>query len=237
MQPQVVQIRNNIKTFILTAGQTYHRFILAFHATPTLAPMRSILLLTFSLGLLAAASESSSPPKPFDCGTTTEHASEDFLKTVQALHDKSKSGSSAARAALAARDAAATGPINVDAIFHIVATSAAKSSITNNMPSSQLTALNAAYKPYNIQFNLINVTWTTNDTWATGANPADDLAMKQSLRQGSYKTLNLYFQTDLSGSVLGRCTLPSAIANGKTDPTVYANDGCNINAHTMPAVA
>jgi hypothetical protein len=38
----------------------------------------------------------------------------------------------------------------------------------------------------------------------------------------------------LSGGVLGRFTLPSAIANGKSDPTVYSNDGCNINAHTMP---
>ncbi|KAI1681723.1 Peptidase-M43 domain containing protein [Pyrenophora tritici-repentis] len=192
--------------------------------------MRSVLLLASSLGLLAAASD----PKPFDCGTNTEHASEDFLKKIQALHDKSQSGSPAARAALAARDAAATGPINVDAVFHIVATSAAKSSITNDMPSAQLTALNTAYKPYNIQFNLINVTWTTNDTWAIGANTADDLAMKQNLRQGSYDTLNLYFQTDLSGGVLGRCTLLSSIANGKSDPTVYANDGCNINAHTMP---
>jgi hypothetical protein len=34
--------------------------------------------------------------------------------------------------------------------------------------------------------------------------------------------------------VLGRWTLPSALANGKFDPTVYSNDGCNINAHTMP---
>jgi hypothetical protein len=78
------------------------------------------------------------------------------------------------------------------------------------------------------------VTWTTNDAWAVGEKD-DDTAMKNSLRQGTYKTLNLYFQTDLSGGVLGRCTLPSAIANGKSDPTVYKNDGCNINAHTMPS--
>jgi hypothetical protein len=35
--------------------------------------------------------------------------------------------------------------------------------------------------------------------------------------------------------VLGRCTLPSSIANGASDHTVYFNDGCNINANTMPA--
>jgi hypothetical protein len=78
------------------------------------------------------------------------------------------------------------------------------------------------------------VAWTTNDAWAVREKD-DDEAMKSSLRQGTYKTLNLYFQTDLSGGVLGRCTLPSAIANGKSDHTVYANDSCNINAHTMPS--
>ncbi|OAL55395.1 hypothetical protein IQ07DRAFT_582891, partial [Pyrenochaeta sp. DS3sAY3a] len=101
------------------------------------------------------------------------------------------------------------------------------------MPSAQLDSLNESYKPYNIQFNLINVTWNTNDAWAMGDKAADN-DMKRTLRQGSYRTLNLYFQTDLIGGVLGRCTLPSNIANGKEDPTVYFNDGCNINAHTMP---
>jgi hypothetical protein len=186
-------------------------------------------VLLASLGLLAAASE---PHKSFDCGTDTSHASDDFLKTIQALHGKPNTGSPAARAALAARDAP-SGPIAVDAVFHIVATAAKKSTITNDMPSAQLDALNQAYKPHDISFNLINVTWTTNDAWAVGDKPADD-AMKKALRQGSYDTLNLYFQTDLSGGVLGRCTLPSSMGQNKPDPTVYYNDGCNINANTMP---
>ncbi|KAF1834655.1 zincin [Decorospora gaudefroyi] len=171
-----------------------------------------LLLLLTSLGLLVAASDSSSQHKPFDCGTDTSHASDDYLKTVQALHDNKNSGSPAARAAIAARDqaAASTGSISIDTVFHIVAKADSKSTVTNNMPSAQLSALNTAYKPYNIHFNLIN---------------------------GTYNTLNLYFQTDLSGGVLGRCTLPSAIANGKSDPTIYANDGCNINANTMPSGA
>ncbi|KAF1844773.1 uncharacterized protein K460DRAFT_282492 [Cucurbitaria berberidis CBS 394.84] len=192
--------------------------------------MRELLLLA-SLGLLATASD----PKTFDCGTDTAHASDDFLKTIEALHGKTSSGSPAARAALAARDTAKanTGPIAIDAVFHIVAKDANKGTITNDMPSAQLDSLNESYKPYDITFNLINVTWTTNDAWAVGAT-ADDTEMKKSLRQGTYDTLNLYFQTDLSGGVLGRCTLPSSIANGKQDPTVYYNDGCNINANTMP---
>lgn len=188
-------------------------------------------VLLASLGLMAAASEPSQP-KPFDCGTDTAHASDDFLQTIQSLHGNANSGSPAARAALAARDGA-TGPFTVDTVFHIVAKSDKKDTITNDMPLAQIDALNAAYKPYDISFNLINVTWNTNDAWATGDKPADD-EMKHALRQGTYNTLNLYFQTDLIGNVLGRCTLPSSIANGQSDPSVYFNDGCNINANTMP---
>jgi hypothetical protein len=186
-------------------------------------------ILLASLGLLAAASD---PSKPFDCGTDTSHASDDFLKTLQELHGGAKGGSNSAHAALLARDGT-TGPIAIDAVFHVVSTTAKKSTITNDMPSAQLDALNEAYKPYDISFNLINVSWTTNDAWAAGDKPADD-EMKKALRQGTYNTLNLYFQTDLIGGVLGRCTLPSSMGQNKPDPTVYYNDGCNINANTMP---
>ncbi|KAF2118677.1 hypothetical protein BDV96DRAFT_642858 [Lophiotrema nucula] len=182
------------------------------------------------LGLLAPALAAAQSPPPFDCGTNTQHASEDFLKSIQALHKGSNSGSPAARAAtLAARD----GQINVDAVFHIVSKDDKKGDITNDMPNDQLQALNDAYKDYGIQFNLINVTWNTNNDWAVGED-GPDTDMKKQLRQGTYKTLNIYFQTDLTGGVLGRCTLPSDVANGKTDHTVYWNDGCNVNANTMP---
>ncbi|KAJ4362635.1 hypothetical protein N0V95_001440 [Ascochyta clinopodiicola] len=186
-----------------------------------------------SLGLLASAADpkpSGTPGGSFDCGTGTQSADQSFLDTVQQLHNGKAKGSLAARAAeLAARD----DPIKIQAVFHIVMTDAAKDSITNAMPQAQLDALNAAYSPYNINFDLLNVTWNTNDAWAIGKKD-DDTDMKKQLRQGTYNTLNLYFQTDLAGGVLGRCTLPSAIGNGKGDPTVYAGDGCNINANTMP---
>lgn len=188
-------------------------------------------LLLASLAVLAAADQPSRP-KTFDCGTDTAHASDDFIKSVEALHGKQNSGSHAARAALIARDTP-SGPIAIDAVFHIVATTAKKDIITNDMPNAQLDALNKAYKPYDISFNLINVTWTTNDQWAVGAKPDDD-AMKKALRQGSYDTLNLYFQTDLTGGILGRCTLPSSMGQNKPDPSTYYNDGCNVNGNTMP---
>ncbi|KAF2633232.1 hypothetical protein BU25DRAFT_464170 [Macroventuria anomochaeta] len=194
--------------------------------------MRTPFLLA-SLGLLASAADpqpSSAPGQPFDCGTGTQSADQSYLDTIQQLHDGKAKGSLAARAAvLAAHD----DPGKIQAIFHIVMTNAANDSITNVMPQAQLDSLNAAYNPYNIQFMLQNVTRNTNDAWAVGKGD-DDTNMKHTLRQGTYNTLNLYFQTDLVGGVLGRCTLSSAVANGKGNPSVYFNDGCNINANAMP---
>ena len=69
--------------------------------------------------------------------------------------------------------------------------------------------------------------------------------MKNALRQGTYNTLNVYFQTNLSsadmspGSILlGFCSLPTNVTYG-SPPTEfpqadYAFDGCNILAGTMP---
>lgn len=192
-----------------------------------------------SVGVLALSSTAASTPPPrsrsFDCGTNTEHASDDFLKSIQALHADSNSGSPAARAGLQARQKDNHSAITVDAVFHVVAKKEHKADITDAMPQAQLDTLNAAYQDYGIRFHLVNVTWTSNDAWAVGDGDADQ-QMKHSLRQGTYRTLNLYFQTDLGGGVLGRCTLPSAVTHGKTapDPSLYAGDGCNVNANTMP---
>lgn len=81
--------------------------------------------------------------------------------------------------------------------------------------------------------------------------------MKTALRKGSYKTLNVYFQTNLqaspgqsgrvhvdsraagiasglSASVLGFCTLPDPKVNASSPRSVYIKDGCNVLANTMP---
>jgi hypothetical protein len=184
-------------------------------------------ILLASLGLLAAAVE---PPTPvaFDCGTNVAHAGADFMKTIQELHGDKKSGSHTSRAALVARD----NPINIDAVFHIVSSTDMKDAITNDMPSGQLDALNKAYNPYNIHFNLINTTWTVNDAWAKA--DLDHLGdMKAALRQGTYTTLNIYFQTDVK-NVLGHCTLPSTLSSDRANGKAWVDDGCNVNANTMP---
>lgn len=74
--------------------------------------------------------------------------------------------------------------------------------------------------------------------------------MKTALRKGTYRTLNVYFQTDLqasrgqtgratsrsndlSTSVLGFCTLPDPSINATTPRADYIKDGCNILASAM----
>ncbi|KAF1979193.1 hypothetical protein BU23DRAFT_586506 [Bimuria novae-zelandiae CBS 107.79] len=189
------------------------------HSVGSSALFKSILLASLGLGLAARAIENATPRStPFDCGTDTNHASNHFLETIQGLHQGNTGGGSAAALAkrndLLARAKDNTSAITVDAVFRIVAYPDKKDDIANDMPSAQLDVLNAAYKDYGISFNLLNVTWTTNVAWAVGEK--DDA-------------------TDLSGGVLGRCSLPSAHpAPNKSDAFVYASDGCNVNANTMP---
>jgi hypothetical protein len=108
------------------------------------------------------------------------------------------------------------------------------------MPDAQIAALNKMYNPVGFAFILVNTTWTTNDAWAIGAG--DDMnVMKKSLRQGTYGTLNIYFHSDLDGSILGKCSMPSQIGDPSStapvDPSQYFDDGCSVNLGTMPGGA
>ena len=110
--------------------------------------------------------------------------------------------------------------------------------------------MNTAYAPANISFRIFPYTFTVNDAWATDS---DDLSMKQSLRRGTYSSLNIYFQTNLStpsttpnttstSMLLGYCTLPTNItytpcancAPVEYPPSDYIQDGCNVLAGSMP---
>jgi len=170
----------------------------------------------------------------FDCGTNTSHAPSGFINALGVLHSRSAAvGSPGARqraAALRARDENA---IIVNAYFHVVTKTANLDSVTQKMADDQMAALNKAYNPYNIKFDLQQTTFTANDDWAVGVGDAD-ADMKKALRQGTYADLNIYFQTDLDGSILGKCTLPSDMGTGQVTAETYNSDGCNVNANTMP---
>ena len=130
-------------------------------------------------------------------------------------------------------------------------------STTNPPPLPiQTTVLNRAFGPSNISFNRKPPTYTINDAWAQDGTSSTN--MKASLRRGTYSSLNLYFQTNLSTpassqqpngpriTLLGYCTLPTTVTYPDPScsnpsgcppipfpPSVYVNDGCNILASTL----
>ncbi|KAJ5937132.1 hypothetical protein N7454_004787 [Penicillium verhagenii] len=167
------------------------------------------------------------------CATEDPDAS--FLHALQKVKmDEVHPGPTASQARQA--------PIEIETWFHIAS--------GFNIP--QLSILRDAYEDAAIQYRLAGITHHVNDLWA---QDGDDLAMKQSIRKGSYRTLNVYFQTDLqaspgqagraepraasqlndlSSSVLGFCTLPDPSVNASSPRADYVKDGCNILAKTMP---
>jgi hypothetical protein len=166
------------------------------------------------------------------CAVQNDQATEHFKRTVKSLHEKHKSAAVGARAPAALVRRQLQQPITINAYFHVITSTAKANTITQQMANDQVTAMNTAYNPIGITFNLVNTSFTTNDAWAI-ADGADMDALKAALRAGTYKDLNLYFHTDLTGGILGTCTLPSKVPAGAA-PSIYVSDGCNIAASTMP---
>ncbi len=173
--------------------------------------------------------------KHFECGTNKSSASEHFLNFHNHLYyTQTRGGSPAARAGVKVRQeetSSSSSPITVDVAFHIVSTTDQQHLVQLPWVDQQMAKLNAMYNNYSISFNLINTSWTVNDAWAVGAGN-DMHNMKVALRQGTYATHNIYFMTNLTGNILGTCTMPTNISPG--DPSSYTDDGCCVNAGTMP---
>lgn len=140
------------------------------------------------------------------------------------------------------------GPLyTVDTYFHIVSSTADSSPsstkyVTDAMALKQFNYLLSSYANYSISYTLKATTRTMNDTWAANG---DDGAMKTALRQGTYRSLNVYFQTELEANantpgipagetLLGFCSLPNAGITSASATSVYVLDGCNILSGTMP---
>jgi hypothetical protein len=135
----------------------------------------------------------------------------------------------------------------IDTYIHVVADNASASPtspnyITDTMITSQFTYLATAYINASICFNFRGSDRTRNDTWASNG---DDHAMKTALRQGTYNTLNIYYQSELQSAagtpgvpagstLLGFCSLPTAGVTPTTPPSAYTLDGCNVLSQTMP---
>jgi hypothetical protein len=170
--------------------------------------------------------------KHFDCGVSIHNASTHLLATHSVLKDQRHhnwTGSHAGKAShhVTKRNA----PIIVSTYFHIVTATddTSKALITDSMPADQLTTLNTAYKPAGFEFRLVGTTYNANDSWATGTDPS----LQATLRQGEYGVLNIYFLTNMTGSILGQCSMPTNVGSAPAPPQI-APDGCIISAATMP---
>ncbi|KAL2420022.1 Extracellular metalloprotease [Exophiala dermatitidis] len=135
----------------------------------------------------------------------------------------------------------------IDTYIHIVSdvsssTSTSPNYVSDTMISNQFRYLSQAYVNASIGFRLMGITRTTNDTWASNG---DDGAMKRSLRQGTYSSLNIYYQSLLQAgpntpgipagsTLLGFCSLPAVGVGTATPRELYVSDGCNVLSGTMP---
>jgi hypothetical protein len=135
----------------------------------------------------------------------------------------------------------------IDTYMHVVSDTASASTsspnyITDTMIQDQFEYLARAYTNASIGYRLAGVTRVTNDVWASNG---DDLAMKWALRQGTYASLNIYYQSLLQAgantpgvpagsTLLGFCSLPASGVTQSTPLEQYIVDGCNVLSGTMP---
>ena len=101
---------------------------------------------------------------------------------------------------------------NINVYVHVVNQGAGigNGDISAQMINDQINVLNAtgAYGKWGWHFTLAGTTRTTNATWYNGCYGSSESAMKNALRQGTAKDLNLY-TCNPSGGILGYATFPS----------------------------
>ncbi|GAB1311542.1 hypothetical protein MFIFM68171_01752 [Madurella fahalii] len=129
--------------------------------------------------------------------------------------------------------------IVVPTYFHVVTNSTRPEDgwLSDELLQAQLDVLNSDFDSTGISFDLISITRLVHEVWGDSADESDHLAMKTDLREGDYKTLNLYFRTFVGYSgdgdpLLGSCYLPQGSVEPGTE--VFNRDGCMIRHGTVP---
>lgn len=92
-----------------------------------------------------------------------------------------------------------------------------------------MNVLNQYYQGSGFQYVLQDVDWTVNYNWS---HNGDQTAMKTALRKGDYRSLNLYFITDIGQGNTGYCYYP--VSNAGDGTYNFINDGCIMSAWTAP---
>jgi hypothetical protein len=117
--------------------------------------------------------------------------------------------------------AAVTGGV-VNVYFHVInkGTGISNGDVSDQMISSQMAVLNAAWAPWGWSFNLVATDRTTNAAWFTmSPNSTAETQAKAALRRGTADDLNIY-TAGIGGGLLGWATFPSSYRNDPLDDGV-----------------
>ncbi|OAQ61106.1 metalloprotease 1 [Pochonia chlamydosporia 170] len=215
---------SNVDEFILTSNlvslASLNRKI--FQTIYTSNMMIYTALVLAGLAATAMGATLGDRPMPFGCGTG--RPSQEFVDASKEMQTS--------EAGLTFRGEVARAEIIVDTYVHVVAKDETENGgyLSAETIEKQIKVLNDNYAPSGISFVHKNSSWTIDTNWTYDG---DETAMKESLRQGTYKDLNLYFLNKLSGppGVLGYCHFPTDAAPGSED---FIIDGCSLHVGTVP---
>jgi hypothetical protein len=116
-------------------------------------------------------------------------------------------------------DAAVTGGV-IDVYFHVITNTSGNGGVSNLQIFEQINVLDNAFAQWGWQFNLVATDRTTNDEWFTaGPGSAEEAQMKNALRRGGARDLNVY-TSNPGGGLLGWATFPSSYSSRPKDDGV-----------------
>ncbi|TKX20149.1 extracellular metalloprotease-like protein 2 [Elsinoe australis] len=171
----------------------------------------SLAALAMLSGVSTMALTKKSDGRLFSCSTPPMNSSNPPLPAIGATHGVNR---------------AAAQPINIWTAVHVVTTSAKAGKVFQWQVDGQFNVLNDRFAPYGISFLSIGTDFTVNDDWAT--KNADQTDMRQKLRRGDYRTLNIYYQSDVPG-LGGLGYLPQ-----NPTPKDFSFDGVFIASDLLP---
>jgi len=125
-----------------------------------------------------------------------------------------------------------TDAIVIPTVWHTIRKSNGSRGNSEEDIMSSIDVINAAYAPWNIQFDLIDTTEQLNSNWFD-APDTQDTQMMEATRQGGSSTLNIWSKIPsfLTGPLLGYATFPSYYANYPLE------DGVVIDYESVPGGA
>ncbi|KAJ3414611.1 hypothetical protein HDV05_006252 [Chytridiales sp. JEL 0842] len=126
-------------------------------------------------------------------------------------------------------------PVNVNVYFHVIQKANGEGRVDAATIDQQIAVLNRDFGG-RFKFTLVATDYTANDDWYTNVAPRNlqQTAMKNSLRRGTAKDLNLYtvsFANEEANGLLGYATFPSSYRSAPKD------DGVVINVGSLPGGA